>query len=151
MKRTVAIAATVLVVGGAVAYLLLSSFGGDSMIYYKTVDELLAERARFESRPIRINGLLVEGSILRRPGTDEHRFSLTKNGAELSVTYRGILPETMLPGRELVVEGVLRPGSNELAATEILTKCPSKYEAVAKSREKRASRPVPRAVPQGGD
>jgi len=144
MKKAAAIIATTLVVGGAVAYLLLSSFGGESMVYYKTVDELLAERARFESRPIRINGLLVEGSVQRKPGTDEYRFDLTKNGVRIAVTYRGILPETMLPGRELVVEGALQPGGNEFVATEILTKCPSKYENVAKSKAKGSSRPVPR-------
>jgi cytochrome c-type biogenesis protein CcmE len=144
MKKAIAITAIALVVGGAVVYLLLSSFGGDSMVYYKTVDELLADRARLESRPIRINGLLVDGSIARRPGTDEYRFALTKNGARIEVTYRGILPETMLPGRELVVEGALQPGGDEFAATEILTKCPSKYESVAKSKGRSSSRPVPR-------
>jgi cytochrome c-type biogenesis protein CcmE len=144
MRKAIAIVAAILVVGGAVVYLLLSSLGGGSMVYYKTVDELLADRARLESRPIRINGLLVDGSIARKPGTDEYRFALTKNDARIEVTYRGILPETMLPGRELVVEGALAPGGDEFAATEILTKCPSKYESVAKSKAKGSSRPVPR-------
>jgi cytochrome c-type biogenesis protein CcmE len=133
MSKAIKIIATVLVVGGAAAYLLASSFG-DSMVYYKTVDELLIERARFEGKLVRINGLLVEGSIARRPGTDEYRFTLRKNKAEIAVTYRGILPDTMLPGRELVVEGALQPGGNDFAATEILAKCPSKYESVAKSK-----------------
>jgi cytochrome c-type biogenesis protein CcmE len=133
MSKAIKIIATVLVVGGAAAYLLASSFG-ESMVYYKTVDELLRERARFEGTPIRVNGLLVEGSVARKPDTDEYRFVLSKNGAQIAVTYRGILPDTMLPGRELVVEGALLPGGDELAATEILTKCPSKYEGVAKSK-----------------
>ena len=133
MSKTIKIIATVLVVGGAATYLLLSSFG-ESMVYYKTVDELLAERARFEGTPVRVNGLLVEGSIARKPGTDEYRFSLSKNGSVIDVSYSGILPDTMLPGRELVVEGTLRQGANELAGKEILTKCPSKYESVAKSK-----------------
>jgi cytochrome c-type biogenesis protein CcmE len=144
VPRALKIALIAIVLVGAVTYLLASSLGGGGMVYYKTVDELLAERARLESRPIRINGLLVEGSVARRPGTDEYRFDLAKNGARITVSYRGVLPETMLPGRELVVEGMLRPGGNEFAATEILTKCPSKYESVAKSKEKSASRPVPR-------
>jgi len=144
MRKAIAIAATAVVVGGAVAYLLFSSLEGGGMVYYVTVDELLAQRARREGKPIRVNGLLVDGSVARRTGTDEYRFSLAKNGRKIEVTYRGILPDTMLPGREIVVEGVLRPGSDDFAASEILTKCPSKYEAVAKSREKRAVGPVPR-------
>jgi len=133
MSKVLKIIATVLVVGGTAAYLLVSSFG-ESMVFYKTVEELLSERARFEEKPIRVNGLLVEGSIARKPGTDEYRFTLGKNGKEIDVTYRGILPDTMMPGRELVVEGSLHKGGNEFEGTEILTKCPSKYESVAKSK-----------------
>ena len=144
MPKALQIVLIAVVVGGAAIYLLVSSFGGGGMVYYKTVDELLAERARFESRPVRINGLLVDGSVERRPGTDEYRFALAKNGERITVTYRGVLPETMLPGREIVVEGALVPGRDDFAATEILTKCPSKYESVAKSKEKSSSRPVPR-------
>ena len=133
MPRALRIIAAVVIVGGAAAYLLASGLG-DSMVYYKTVDELLAERARFEGRPIRVNGLLVEGSIARRPGADEFRFRLRKNGRELAVTYGGILPDNMIPGVEIVVEGALRPGADEFDGTEILTKCPSKYESVAKAK-----------------
>lgn len=138
MNRTLAlqIAASLLVVGGGLTWLLLGAGDGDAMVYYKTVDELLAERARFEGGPVRVNGLLVEGSVRARPGTDEFRFDLAKNGARLAVEYAGILPDSMLPGRELVVQGVLRPGADLLLASEILTKCPSKYEEEARSRVK---------------
>jgi len=40
----------------------------------------------------------------------------------------------MREGKELVVEGTLIPGKDALNATEILTKCPSKYEKEAQSR-----------------
>jgi cytochrome c-type biogenesis protein CcmE len=129
----VKIAISVLLVGGALTYLVVSSFG-ESMIYYKTVGELVAERSRFEGQPIRVNGLLVEGSVKQQPGTDHYRFVLSKNTTELEVSYTGILPDSMAPGRELVVEGVLQPGGNRFAASEILTKCPSKYEDVAKAK-----------------
>jgi cytochrome c-type biogenesis protein CcmE len=134
MSKAIKIIVTALVVGGAAVYLLVSSFGGESMVYYKTVDELLAERARFEARPVRVNGMLVDGSVARKPGTDEYRFTITKNGKQIEVTYRGILPETMLPGREIIVEGSLQPGGDVFAGSDILTKCPSKYESVAKSK-----------------
>lgn len=133
MPKALKIVATVAVVGGAAAWLLASGLG-DAMVYYKTVGELYAERARFEGRPVRVNGLLVDGSIERRPGTDEYRFRLRKSGEEILVTYSGILPDTMVPGVEIVVEGVLKPGSDEFEGAGILTKCPSKYESVAKSK-----------------
>jgi len=129
----VKIVISVLLVGGGLTYLIVTSFG-ESMIYYKTVDELLGERARFEGQPIRVNGLLVEGSVQQKPGTDEYRFELSKNTSRLQISYSGILPDSMTPGRELVVEGVLEPGGTSFAASEILTKCPSKYEDVARSK-----------------
>ena len=132
-KLAVQILASVLVVGGGLSYLVLSG-AEDSMVYYKTVDELLAERGRFEGKPIRVNGLLAEGSVRSRPGTDQFRFDLVKNSARLAVEYAGILPDSMLPGRELVVQGVLQPGADLLLASEILTKCPSKYEEEARAR-----------------
>jgi cytochrome c-type biogenesis protein CcmE len=134
-KLAVQILVSALVVGGGLTYLALAGFD-DAMVYYKTVDELLGERAEFEGRPVRVNGLLVEGSVRARPGTDRFRFDLTKNGARLAVEFSGILPDSMLPGRELVVQGVLQPGADLLLASEILTKCPSKYEEEARARGK---------------
>lgn len=131
--KIIAVIATVAIVGGGLVYLMASSFG-DAMVYYKTVDEILAERSRFESRPVRVNGLLVEGSIRQRPGTDQFRFALSKNGKVLEVEYRGILPDTLKSGQEAVVQGSLQPGSDRFVASEILTKCPSKYEDVAKAK-----------------
>ena len=83
---------------------------------------------------MRVNGLLVEGSIKQKPGTDRFRFRLSKNGKILKIAYSGILPDTMKPGRDLVVQGVLVKGEDLLEASEILTKCPSKYEDIAKSK-----------------
>jgi cytochrome c-type biogenesis protein CcmE len=134
-KLTLQILASVLVVGGGLVWLILSG-AEDSMVYYKTVDELLTERTRFEGQPVRVNGLLAEGSVRSRPGTDRFRFDLVKNSARIAVEYAGILPDSMLPGRELVVQGVLQPGADLLLASEILTKCPSKYEEEARSRGK---------------
>lgn len=130
-KLALQLLASIAAVGGVIAALALSGTDG-AMIYYKTVDELLAERERFEGRPIRVNGLLVEGSVRGRPGTDQYRFDLGKNAARIAVEFSGILPDTMLPGRELVVQGVLQPGADLLVASEIMTRCPSKYEEEAR-------------------
>ena len=81
-----------------------------------------------------MNGLLVKDSVRQKPGTDEFRFEMSKNGKILEVRYSGILPGTMEPDREMVVQGVLNKGETFFQATEILTKCPSKYENVAKEK-----------------
>ncbi|MBN2714761.1 MAG: cytochrome c maturation protein CcmE [Deltaproteobacteria bacterium] len=131
--RVIKAIVTVLVVAGAITWLVVSSFD-ENMIYYKTVQEALNERSQFEKTPVRINGLLVPDSVKQKPGTNQFKFQLEKNDAILEIEYAGILPDTMREGKELVVEGTLVPGKNVLSATEILTKCPSKYEKEAQSR-----------------
>ena len=131
-SKAIKIVISVVVVAGALSYLLFSSFGS-SMVYYKTVDELLGEPERFAGQPIRINGVLVPGSVRQKPGTDEFRFQLKKNDQALDVEYSGILPDAMQDGRELVVHGALQPNERRFVASEILTRCPSKYEAEAEA------------------
>ena len=123
---------TIAVVAGGIVYLVAAGFD-DTVVYYKTVDELLANPARFETRPVRINGVLVAGSVRAKPGTNEYRFQMTKRHQTLEVSFSGVLPDTMQEGQELVVHGVFNSQDNVFTASEILTKCPSKYESKAKA------------------
>lgn len=132
MKKTISIILTVLVVIGGLSYLMLSSFD-DNVVYYKTVDELLDDASRFHGRSVRINGVLVPGSVQQKPGTNQYRFQLTKRGKKIDIEYSGILPDSMREGSELIVQGVLNQRSTFFTASEILTKCPSKHEARAQA------------------
>jgi cytochrome c-type biogenesis protein CcmE len=49
------------------------------------------------------------------------------NTSPVPVAYRGILPDMFAEGREVVVEGRYQDGG--LSARQIMTSCPSKYEA----------------------
>lgn len=134
MKKKLPALLSTVAIAAAVFYLMTSGFD-DTVVYYKTVDELLAEPLRFETRPVRINGRLVAGSVRSKPGTDEFRFQLSKKRQTLDVIYRGVLPDTMREGQELVVQGVYDSRAETFNADEILTKCPSKYEAAAEAAE----------------
>ena len=134
MKKKLPVLIAITAVAAAVLYLITTGFE-DTGVYYKTVDELLAEPQRFETRPVRINGILVEGSLLSKPGTDEFRFEISKRNEILTVIYKGVLPDTLKEGRELVVQGVYDSRSKTFTAREILTKCPSKYEAEARAAD----------------
>jgi cytochrome c-type biogenesis protein CcmE len=131
-KKKLPMILTIAVLAGGLIYLLAAGFD-DTVVYYKTVDELLANPARFETRPVRINGVLVAGSVRAKPGTNEYRFLLTKRNQTLEVSFSGVLPDTMQEGQELVVHGVFNASEKIFHASEILTKCPSKYESQAKS------------------
>lgn len=47
-------------------------------------------------------------------------------GQTLPVRYEGIMPDTLKPGRDVILEGEYR--GNVFTATTLLTQCPSKYE-----------------------
>ena len=94
--------------------------------------ELMAEKGKYAGRPVRAEGNLVNGTLVRRDQPCEYRFRLSKNGTELPVKYAGcIVPDTFrdIPGMpvSVTVEGQLQ-SDNTFEATNVLAKCPSKYE-----------------------
>ncbi len=115
----------------AIAALVLGGMQ-DNAIYSKPVDALLAQKARFVHRPVRAEGNLVHGSLVKRELPCEYRFSIEKNGAELPVRFaQCIVPDTFrdVPDVDVgvTVEGELQADAT-FEATSVLAKCPSKYE-----------------------
>lgn len=104
----------------------------DSAIYSKPVDELVAQRAKFAGRPVRAEGNLVHGTLMKRDSPCEYRFTISKNGVDVPVRYaQCVVPDTFrdVPGMDVgvTVEGELL-ADNTFEATTVLAKCPSKYE-----------------------
>ena len=46
----------------------------------------------------------------------------------IAVRFAGSAPPLFKPGAEIIAGGVYDPDSRQLAAEELITKCPSKYE-----------------------
>jgi cytochrome c-type biogenesis protein CcmE len=125
------IASGLAMVAAAIAGLVLTGMQ-DKAIYSKPVDELLAAKAKFVGRPVRAEGNLVHGSLVKRDQPCEYRFSITKNGAELPVRFaQCVVPDTFRDVPDLdvgvTVEGELQ-SDDSFEATSVLAKCPSKYE-----------------------
>jgi cytochrome c-type biogenesis protein CcmE len=111
--------------------LVLTSFRS-SVVYSKGVDELLAEADRLRGRSVRVEGMLVKGSLQRRDDPCEYRFLLERNGAQVPVEYpQCSVPDTFrdLPYTDVMVTAEGRLAKNgRFEATQIMAKCPSKYE-----------------------
>jgi len=131
-RWTGAVIASALAMGAAAIATLVLTGMQDNAIYSKPVDELLAQRTKFTGRPVRAEGSLIHGSLVKRDQPCEYRFSIAKNGAELPVRFaQCVVPDTFrdVPDIDVgvTVEGELKTdGSFE--ATSVLAKCPSKYE-----------------------
>jgi len=77
-------------------------------------------------QPIRVGGMVVDGSVQRSDSSLEVRFELTDYQASVPVVYRGILPDLFGEGQGAVASGVLN-GAGVLEASEVLAKHDENY------------------------
>ncbi len=101
--------------------------GLDSETYFFTVDEAVAEADSVGHQQIRVKGSVVEGSIDGEEGDVGRTFSISEKGEQLRVHYDQALPDTFEPDVQVVATGQL-DDQGRLEASEIMVKCPSRYE-----------------------
>ena len=71
--------------------------------------ERLAE-GRMEDAPIRLGGLVLEGSVVRDKNSGVVRFVVTDGSEHVAVRYRGIVPDLFREGQGVVASGTLAAG-----------------------------------------
>ena len=115
-------------IAAAVSYLVYAGIKTTS-VYYFEMDEFVAHRAAHAGEDLRVKGWVRAGTVQWDAATNVLAFELARqDGTEpVPVAYKGILPDMFAEGREVVVEGKYEPSG--LHAKQIMTSCPSKYEA----------------------
>jgi cytochrome c-type biogenesis protein CcmE len=125
------IVVSVVVVSVALGGLLWASTR-EGAEYYKYVDEVLADTARYQGKRLRVHGDVVEGSLESDQASLRYRFKIASRAPRtpgvISAEFHGIPPDTFKAGAEVIAAGVLA-SDGHLQADKIETKCPSKYEA----------------------
>jgi cytochrome c-type biogenesis protein CcmE len=139
-KRSLGLLAALLVMGGGILLLVMTSFE-DAAVYSKGVDELLAENGRLQGRNVKVNGTLVRGTLVRRDQPCEYRFKVERNGKMLHYA-QCVVPDTFrdVPNMDVDVtaEGKLTEAGH-FEATQIMAKCPSKYEMKERAEQGEAA------------
>ena len=97
---------------------------GNINLFYPPVD-VSAGLAPLD-RPIRVGGMVVDGSVERSSETLEVRFAVTDYEATVPIVYVGILPDLFGEGEGAVAAGTLR-ADGVLVATEVLAKHDENY------------------------
>lgn len=113
-------------VAAVVAYLAITG-AKEGMVYYFTVSEVHAKAAALGDQGVRVSGKVVKGSINRDALNLDINFVITDGKAQLPVFYHGVVPDIFGDDIEVVVEGKYKP-EGSFKATNLLTKCPSKFE-----------------------
>jgi cytochrome c-type biogenesis protein CcmE len=128
----------------AIGYLIFSSIRTTSE-YYLTVPEMAARQAELGGQAIRVAGRVKPGGIAWDPNSLTLKFEIAPipdvdaSGAPVRpvvasdpISFRVISagepkPDMFAPGRDVIVEGKLGP-DGAIAATQVMTSCPSKYK-----------------------
>ena len=121
---------------GAVGYLMYSGVQQTAM-YYLTIEEFLAQREVYADEGVRIAGRVKPGTVAKRmtPSGEEFEFEIgdfvaeDEMGQTIPVYYLGVTPDMFKSegGSDVIIEGTFRDGT--LVAQNVMTSCPSKYEA----------------------
>jgi cytochrome c-type biogenesis protein CcmE len=118
-----------IVVGAALVLAIAfaaTSMMGKSVVFYKTPTEVAAAPGQH----VRLAGTLVADSVSTTPGST--KFTLTDGTTRINVVYQGsattAISTASQPGTQLVAEGQLGTDGT-FAATTLLAKCPSKFQA----------------------
>ena len=86
----------------------------------------LAQGDASAARTIRAGGMVVPGSIVRKPGQMTIHFKLTDYKNTIDVVYRGVLPDLFREGQGVVAQGELIDNLHFKAIT-VLAKHDEKY------------------------
>lgn len=129
------IAGLVIVVGIGLA--AVSNIGG-SVLYYKTPTEVLQEKP---TEAVRLSGKLVVDS--QQTNSDGSvTFDVTDGTSTVRVRYTGgattALQSAARPGASMVAEGTL-DANGIFQSTNLLAKCPSKFQAASSEQASSAA------------
>jgi cytochrome c-type biogenesis protein CcmE len=130
-------------IGAGCIALLLGWYGATQISegafeYYQTLGEFRS--ASVAGKPSRVHGYVVPGSIERDVSGRQVRFQVQNDPAHaggpagelLPVVYASLeVPDLFKDGAEVVVEGQLPAQDVAFQATNLLAKCPSKFEGVS--------------------
>lgn len=144
--HTIKIVLSVLLILGAGGFLLADTLDNpDTLTYFHGADEVIVKPNEFIGQRIRLGGHVEKDSIMQKPATLDFQFEvkpvdkpgMLKHpealGKTITVRYSGVVPDTFKDDAEVIVTGKLQPGGELFIASELLAKCPSKYEAEEKS------------------
>ena len=134
-KRSWGLLAALLALGGGVLALVFNG-GQEAVVYSYQVDEVKAQAADLGERQLRVQGLLVSGTLTKRDNPCEYRFLMRKEGDKTGEPLQVQYPLCVVPDTfrdvagvavEVTAEGRLA-ADGHLQASKIFAKCPSKYE-----------------------
>ncbi len=124
MNKKLLIAVALVVV--AAGFLLYNAMGKPSG-FYMTVTELQNSTTDLEGKRIRMGGDVEDGTIERGAIGDPIKFVVSDGQSTMPIVYDGAVPDIFSDEAQVIATGTYKDGV--FHADELLTKCPSRFEA----------------------
>ena len=114
------------ILGGVAASVSLAVMASrENIMFYYDPSQVVEGNAPLAKR-FRIGGMVVKGSVARKPGDLKVRFVLTDFAHEVPVEYTGVLPDLFREGQGIIAHGTLS-SQGTFVADEVLAKHDEKY------------------------
>ena len=132
------------ILGGVAAAVSLAVMASrQNIMFYYDPTQVATGHAPQDKR-FRIGGMVVKGSVQRKPGDLQVRFVLTDFAHQVPVEYTGVLPDLFREGQGIIAHGTIGP-DGAFVADEVLAKHDEKYmppEVAASLKQKGAGKPA---------
>jgi cytochrome c-type biogenesis protein CcmE len=132
------------ILGGVAASVSLAVMASRENIMFYYDPSQVAEGKAPAAKRFRIGGMVVKGSVERKPGDLQVRFVLTDFAHQVPVEYTGVLPDLFREGQGIIAHGTMNAGG-AFVADEVLAKHDEKYmppEVAASLKNKTARNPA---------
>jgi cytochrome c-type biogenesis protein CcmE len=132
------------ILGGVAASVALAVMASrENIMFYYDPSQIAAGSAPVDKR-FRVGGMVVKGSVTRKPGDLTVKFVLTDFAHQVPVEYTGVLPDLFREGQGIIAHGTLS-ADGAFVADEVLAKHDEKYmppEVAASLKRKAALNPA---------
>ncbi len=109
-----------------------------AIVFFKTANEAVSERASLGNSDFQLEGMVVRGSVLHRGG-DVYWFTVESDGVRVRVDNTGDPPQLFRPGLPVVVVGHFVGTTDLFASDQIMVKHSQSYIAAHPGRVKAAA------------
>lgn len=107
----------------------------DQLVFYVTPTDALSKHAENPTKSkFRLGGLVLENSLTPIPNSPEMEFVITDLITDILVKYDGSLPDLFREGHSVVVEGFIKPFTEEMKKKENGILSEKKLQVTEKAR-----------------
>jgi len=100
-------------------------------LFYTPSEFMHLESTMTDDRVVRVGGLVVTDSVIRQRSDLSVQFGITDMNTEMTVNYRGILPDLFKEGQGIIAQGVFDQQQQIFFATQVLAKHDENYQPAA--------------------